>query len=82
MLPSVRLNESMGQTRLHVNKELCKKAKYDAQKLIAGKKQEFFIKNSQEDLAYQKNYETLSNLFVCPRKRLFQFPMQLLITND
>ena len=44
MLFSVRLNESMSQTRLNVNKELYKKAKYDAQKLIAGKKQEFFYK--------------------------------------
>ena len=46
---------SRDKTRLHINKELCKKAKYDAQKLIAAKKPAFFDEKMKV-LANQKNY--------------------------
>ena len=42
--------------RLHIDKELYKKAKYNALKLIAAKKQAFFDENFQKVLANQKNY--------------------------
>ena len=46
---------SRDKTRLHINKELHKKAKYNAQKLIAAKKQAFFDEK-KEVLANQKNF--------------------------
>ena len=62
--------------RLHIDKELYKKAKYNAQKLIVAKKRAFFVekasiifmKHSQKVLANQKNYGTLRNPLVCLRK--------------
>ena len=37
-----KLFKTFKKTRLHINKELYKKAKYDARKLIAARKQAFF----------------------------------------
>ena len=38
------------KTRLYINKELCKKAKYDVQTLIAAKKQAVFDENVSESV--------------------------------
>ena len=51
-----KLKKAFEKTRLHINKELYKKAKYDAQKLIAAKKQAFFDEKLSNVLANQKNY--------------------------
>ena len=39
-----KLFQKFKKSRLRINKELCKKAKYKALKLIATKKQSFFFK--------------------------------------
>ena len=78
MLHSVRLNESKGIlkigevlgklfktfiTRLHINKELYKEAKYDTQKLIAAKKKAFFDEKLSESAGKPKElWNTLKSL--------------------
>ena len=42
------------KTRLYINKELCKKAKYDVQTLIAAKKQVVFDENVSESVSKPK----------------------------
>ena len=48
--------KALEKTRLHIDKELCKKTKYDAQNLIATKNKHFLMNHSQKVLANQKNY--------------------------
>ena len=52
-----KLFKAFKKTRLNINKELYKKAKYDTLKLIAAKKQPSFMKNSQKVLANQRIME-------------------------
>ena len=49
-----KLFKAFKKTRLHINKELYKKAKYDAQKLIAAKKQAFFDEKLSESVGKPK----------------------------
>ena len=49
-----KLFKGFKETRLHIDKELYKKAKYDAQKLIAAKKQEFFVEKLSESVGKPK----------------------------
>ena len=65
---------SRDKTRLHINKELCKKAKYDAQKLIAAKKPAFFDEKMKV-LANQKNYGIPWNFLLGSRILQFQTSM-------
>ena len=53
--------------RLHIDKELYKKAKYDAQKLIAAKKQAFFDERLSESVGKPEEYPEIS--WYTPRKR-------------
>ena len=63
MLHPVKLNESTGilktglmerYSRLHIDNKLYKKAKYDAPKLIAAKKQAFFDEKLSESIGKVK----------------------------
>ena len=55
--------------RLHIDKELHKKSKYDALKLIAYKKQAFFEEKLSETIGNLKSYGNHLNLWVCQTKR-------------
>ena len=58
-----KLFKAFKKTRLHINKELYKKAKYDAQKLIAAKKQAFFDEKLSESVGKPKElWNTLKSL--------------------
>ena len=50
------------KSRLHIDKELFKKAKYEALKLIATKRQAFLKKKSQKVLVNQKSYGNPLNI--------------------
>ena len=65
-----KLFQVFKKTRLHIDIKLYKKAKYDARKLIAAKKQAFFDgKLSERVLANQNDYGIPRNLLVCLRRR-------------
>ena len=57
------------KSRLHIGKELYKKSKYDALKLIASKNKHFLKRSSQERLVNPKNYENTLNLWVCQKEQ-------------
>ena len=58
-----KLFKAFKKTRLHINKQLYKKAKYDAQKLIAAKKQTFFDEKLSEKVGKPKKlWNTLKSL--------------------
>ena len=58
------------KSRLQIDKELYKKSKYDALKLIASKKNKHFLKrSSQKRLLDPKNYGNPLNLWVCQKER-------------
>ena len=54
--------------RLHIDKELYKKAKYDAQKLIAAKKQAFFDEKLSESVGKPKELWNTPKSLGMPRK--------------
>ena len=49
-----RLFKAFKKTRLHIDKELYKKAKYDAEKIIAAEKQAFFDEKLSESVGKPK----------------------------
>ena len=51
-----KLFKKIKKSRLHIDKELYKKAKYNTLKLIAAKNEHFLMINSQKILENQKNY--------------------------
>ena len=51
-----KLFKKFKKSRLHIDKELYKKAKYNTLKLIAAKNEHFLMINSQKILENQKNY--------------------------
>ena len=57
------------KTRLHINKELQKKATDDAQKLIAAKKQAFFDGKLSESVGKPNKLWNTLNLLVWQRRR-------------
>ena len=58
-----KLFKAFKKTRLHINKELYKKTKYDAKKLIAAKKQAFFDEKLSERVGKPKElWNTLKSL--------------------
>ena len=56
-----KLFKALKKKRLHIDKELYKKAKYEAQKLIAAKKQAFFDEKLSENVGKPKE--------LCPRRQ-------------
>ena len=65
-----KLFKKFKKSRLHVNKELYKKAKYNRLKLIAAKKREFFDDKLTENVGKPKElWETLKSLGM-PHKSL------------
>ena len=52
------------KSRLHIDKELNQKSKYDALKLIASKNKHFLKRSSQKRLVNPKNYGNPLNLWV------------------
>ena len=46
--------KKLRKSRLHIDKELYKKAKYDASKLITSKKQAFFLERLSETIGKPK----------------------------
>ena len=65
-----KLFKKFKKSRLHIVKELCKKSKLDALKLIASKKHEHFSKrSSQKRLGNPKNYGSPLNLWVYQKER-------------
>ena len=64
------LFKAFKKVRLHIDKELYKKAKYGAQELIAAKKQAFFDKKLSEIVGKPKElWNTLKSLGM-PKKRI------------
>ena len=58
------------KSKLHIDKELYKKSRYDALKLIALKKNKQFLKrSSQKQLVNLLSYGNPLNLWVCQTKR-------------
>ena len=58
-----KLFQKFKKSRLHIDKELFKKAKYEAWKLIAKKKKKAFLnKKSQKVLGNQKSYRNPLNI--------------------
>ena len=57
-----KLFQKFKKSRLHIDKELLKKAKYMALKLIATKKQVFLKKKSQKVLVNQNSYRNPLNI--------------------
>ena len=55
--------------RLRIDKELYKKSKYDALKLIASKNKHFLKRSSQKRLVNPKNYGNPLNLWVCQKEQ-------------
>ena len=56
LMPSDKLFKAIKKMRLHINKELCKKAKYESSS--RQKSKQYLMKNSQKVLVNQKNYGT------------------------
>ena len=60
------LNNKFKKSRLDIDKELHRKAKYDASKLITTKKQAFFEEELSETIGKSKElWESLLSLQVC-----------------
>ena len=55
--------------RLRIDKELYKKSKYDALKLIASKNKHFLKRSSQKLLVNLQSYGNSLNLWVCQKNR-------------
>ena len=64
-----KLFKKFKKSRLHIDKELYKKSKYDALKLIASKNKHFLKRSSQKRLVNPKIYRNPSNLWVCKKER-------------
>ena len=62
-----KLFKKFKKSRLHIEKELCKKSKYNALKLIASKSKHFLKRRSQKKT--YRNYGNPLNLWVCQTKR-------------
>ena len=56
------------KSRLHIDKELYKKSKYDVLKPTASKKQVFFEEKLSETIGKPKNYGNPLKLWVCQTK--------------
>ena len=65
-----KLFKAFKKTKLHIDKELYKKAKYNSQKLIAAKKQAFFHERLSESLAKPKELWNTLKSFGMPKKML------------
>ena len=63
-----KLFKAFKKRRLHIDKELYKKAKYDAQKLIAAKKQPFFDKKDSENVGKPKELRNTLKFLGMPKK--------------
>ena len=63
-----KLFKKFKKSRLHIDKELYKKSKYDALKLIASKNELFSKRSSQKQLINSKNYGNPLNLWVCQKE--------------
>ena len=63
------LFQAFKKARLHINKELYKKTKYDAQKLIAAKKQAFFDEKLSESVGKPKELRNTLKSRGIPKKR-------------
>ena len=63
-----KLFKKFKKSRLCIDKELYKKSKYDALKLISPKNKHFLKRSSQEQLVNTKNYGNPLNLWVCQTK--------------
>ena len=63
-----KLFKKFKKSRIHIDKELYKKSKYDALKPITSKKQAFFEESSQKRLINSKNYGNPLNLWVCQKE--------------
>ena len=57
-----KLFQKFKESRLHIDTELFKRAKYEALKLIAAKKKAFLNKKSQKVLVNQKSYRNPLNI--------------------
>ena len=69
-----KLSKAFKKTRLHINKELYKKVKYYAQKLIAAKKQAFFDEKLSESVGKPKElWNTLKSLAMHKRTIVSNF---------
>ena len=64
-----KLFKKFKKSRLHIDKELYKKSKYDALKLTASKNKYFLKRSSQKRLVNPKNYGNPLNLWVYQTKR-------------
>ena len=64
-----KLFKKFKKSRLHINKELNKKSKYDALKLIASKNKHFLKINSQKRLVKPRDIRNPLNLWVCQTKQ-------------
>ena len=64
-----KLFKKFKKSRLHIDKELYKKSKYDALRLIASKNKHFLKRCSQKLLVNPKNYGNPLKLWVCQTKR-------------
>ena len=62
-----KLFKKFKKSRLHIEKELYKKSKYNALKLIASKSKHFLKRRSQKKT--YRNYGNPLNLWVCQTKR-------------
>ena len=76
-----KLFQAFKKARLHINKELYKKTKYDAQKLIAAKKQAFLDEKLSESVGKPKELRNTLKSRGIPKKRQFQTLVQLMITS-
>ena len=63
-----KLFKAFKKTRLHMNKELYKKTKYDAKKLIAAKKQAFFDEKLSESVGKPKELRNTLKSRGIPKK--------------
>ena len=63
-----KLFKAFKKTRLHIDKELYKKAKCDAQKLLAAKKQVFFDEKLSESVGKPKDLWTTLKSLGIPKK--------------
>ena len=64
-----KLFKKIKKSRLNRDKELYKKAKYDASKLITTKKQAFFKEKLSETIGKSKALWNLLSLYVCQARQ-------------
>ena len=64
-----KLFKKFKKLRLHIDKELNKKSKYDALKLTPSKNKHFLKRSSQKRLVNPKNYGNPLNLWACQTKQ-------------